>query len=94
MSRRSFARHFKASIGTTPHAWLRNQRLTRAEELLETTTAPIEEIAHRVGYRSAAVLREQFASRRGIPSRDYRRNFASSGIHSVDRTARRPARAR
>ncbi|MDL4817281.1 GlxA family transcriptional regulator [Actinomadura opuntiae] len=76
MSRRSFARRFKAATGATPHAWLRTQRLDLAEELLETTDLPVEEIARRVGYRDAAVLREQFILRRGVPPRTYRRTFA------------------
>jgi len=75
MSRRSFVRHFKAATGATPHAWLLGQRISRAEELLETTSLPIEQIAGQVGYRSAAVFRQQFTagavSRRattGVPS--------------------------
>jgi transcriptional regulator GlxA family with amidase domain len=80
MSRRSFARHFKAATGATPHAWLLSQRLIRAEELLETTTLPIEQIAGQVGYRSAAVFREQFTARRGIPPRDYRRTFHQTAL--------------
>ncbi|MGW0752298.1 GlxA family transcriptional regulator [Streptomyces sp. NPDC002587] len=75
MSKRSFARRFAAATGTTPHAWLVNLRLSRAEELLETTDLPVEEIARTVGYRSAAVLREQFVRRRGVPPRSYRRSF-------------------
>lgn len=78
MSKRSFARRFTAATGTTPHAWLRGLRLTSAEELLETTDLPVEEIARRVGYGSAAVLREQFVRRRGVPPRSYRRAFTSS----------------
>lgn len=75
MSPRSFARRFRAATGATPHAWLLAQRLNRAEELLETTELPVEEVARRVGYGSAAVLREQFVLRRGVPPRDYRRTF-------------------
>ncbi|MER6300017.1 helix-turn-helix domain-containing protein [Kitasatospora sp. NPDC001539] len=78
MSKRSFARRFTAATGTTPHAWLRSLRLSRAEELLETTDLPVEEIAHRVGYASAAVLREQFVRRRGVPPRSYRRAFTNT----------------
>jgi transcriptional regulator GlxA family with amidase domain len=74
-SSRSFARHFKAVTGTTPHAWLLAQRLHRAEELLETSDVPVEEIARIVGFGSAASLREQFVRRRGISPRDYRRVF-------------------
>ncbi|MFE2407663.1 GlxA family transcriptional regulator [Kitasatospora sp. NPDC059408] len=78
MSKRSFARRFTAATGTTPHAWLRSLRLSRAEELLETTDLPVEEVARRVGYGSAAVLREQFVRRRGVPPRSYRRAFTST----------------
>lgn len=79
MSPRSFARRFKAATGATPHAWLLAQRLNLAEELLETTELPVEEVARRVGYGSAAVLREQFVLRRGVPPRDYRRAFHRNG---------------
>jgi transcriptional regulator GlxA family with amidase domain len=82
MSRRSFVRHFKAATGATPHAWLLSQRLSRAEELLETTTLPIEQIAGRVGYRSAAVFREQFTARRGVPPRA-RKPGASGALISL-----------
>ncbi|MFD9907660.1 GlxA family transcriptional regulator [Streptomyces sp. NPDC059063] len=78
MSKRSFARRFTAATGTTPGAWLRSLRLSGAEELLETTDLPVEEIAHRVGYGSAAVLREQFVRRRGVPPRSYRRSFTNA----------------
>lgn len=76
MSRRSFARRFTAATGTTPHAWLLGLRLSSAEELLETTDLPVEEIARRVGFGSAAVLRAQFVRRRGVPPRSYRRSFS------------------
>ena len=76
INRRSFVRHFKAATGATPHAWLLSQRLSLAQELLETTSLPIEQIAERVGYRSSAVFREQFTARRGVAPRDYRRTFS------------------
>jgi transcriptional regulator GlxA family with amidase domain len=37
---------------------------------------PIEQIAERVGFRSAAVFREQFAARRGVAPRAWRRTFS------------------
>jgi transcriptional regulator GlxA family with amidase domain len=77
MSPRSFARHFKAATGATPHSWLLGQRLARAEELLETGTLPIEDVARMSGFGTAAALREQFVRRRGVPPRDYRRTFAT-----------------
>ncbi|KAB2343801.1 GlxA family transcriptional regulator [Actinomadura rudentiformis] len=75
MSPRTFARRFKTATGTTPHAWLLNQRLNRVEELLETTDLSIQEIANETGYRNTTVLREQFIKRRGMPPRVYRSSF-------------------
>jgi transcriptional regulator GlxA family with amidase domain len=77
MSQRSFARRFAAATGSTPHAWVLSQRLHRAEELLETADLSIEEVARRVGFGTAATLREQFVRRRGVPPREYRKTFAS-----------------
>jgi transcriptional regulator GlxA family with amidase domain len=75
MSPRTFARRFRTATGTTPHAWLREQRLDRVEELLETTDLPIQKIAHQVGFHSDGVLRDHFIKRHGIPPRTYRHIF-------------------
>jgi transcriptional regulator GlxA family with amidase domain len=86
MSPRSFARRFKATTGTTPHAWLLGQRLAAAEGLLEGSDAPVEEIARLVGFGTAAGLREQFTRRRGVSPRAYRQTFraaASAGTAPV-----------
>src|SRR5215211_2707637 len=75
MSPRSFARRFKTTTGTTPHAWLLGRRLAAAEALLEESDAPVEEVARLVGFGTAAGLREQFARRRGVSPRAYRQTF-------------------
>src|SRR3712207_5892458 len=75
MSPRTFARRFKATTGTTPHAWLLAQRLAAAEALLEGSDAPVEEIARLVGFGTAAGFREQFTRRRGVSPRAYRQTF-------------------
>jgi transcriptional regulator GlxA family with amidase domain len=75
MSPRSFARRFRATTGTTPHAWLLGRRLAAAEGLLEETDAPVEEVARLVGFGTAAGLREQFTRRRGVSPRAYRQTF-------------------
>jgi transcriptional regulator GlxA family with amidase domain len=78
MSPRSFARRFKATTGTTPHAWLLDRRLAAAEALLEDSDAPVEEIARLVGFGTAAGLRDQFARRRGVSPRAYRQTFRAA----------------
>ncbi|MFI6299949.1 helix-turn-helix domain-containing protein [Nonomuraea sp. NPDC050790] len=77
MSRRTFARRFRAATGGSPQAWLRDQRLNLAEDLLVTTDLPIEEVARRTGYGSAALLRERFVERRKISPREYRRTWST-----------------
>jgi transcriptional regulator GlxA family with amidase domain len=78
MSPRSFARRFKATTGTTPHAWLLGQRLAAAEALLEESDASVEEVARLVGFGTAAGLREQFQRRRGVSPRAYRQTFRAA----------------
>lgn len=56
-SERSFARHFRAQTGTSPHRWLLAQRVLHARGLLETTDLPVEEVARRCGFGTAASLR-------------------------------------
>jgi len=80
MSPRSFARHFRAATGTTPHAWVVSQRMARAEELLEAGDLPVEEVARLAGFGTAAALRMQFARHRGVPPRSYRRAFRRTNL--------------
>jgi transcriptional regulator GlxA family with amidase domain len=78
MSPRTFARRFRAETGTTPHAWLTQQRVLRAEELLETSDRPVEWIAGEVGFGTAAMLRHHFTKVRSVSPQQYRRMFSSS----------------
>ncbi|MBM7806087.1 transcriptional regulator GlxA family with amidase domain [Geodermatophilus bullaregiensis] len=80
MSPRSFARRFKATTGTTPHAWLLGQRLAAAETLLEDSDASVEEVARLVGFGTAAGFREQFVRRRGVSPRAYRQTFRTGAV--------------
>jgi transcriptional regulator GlxA family with amidase domain len=75
MSERTFARRFAAETGTTPHKWLIQQRILAARSLLEESDLPVEQIAARVGFNSAVVLREHFRRTVGVSPTDYRRRF-------------------
>jgi transcriptional regulator GlxA family with amidase domain len=78
MSPHTFSRRFKATTGTTPHAWLLAQRLAAAEALLEGSDAPVEEVARLVGFGTAAGFRDQFTRRRGVSPRAYRQTFRAA----------------
>ena len=72
MSRRTFARRFAATTGTTPYQWLLRQRLQRAQRLLETTDLPIGVVAraqrHGHGDQPAQALRGRGADHpAGLP---------------------------
>ncbi len=76
MSDRTFARRFSAETGTTPHRWLTQQRILAARSLLEESDLGVEQIATRVGFNSAVVMREHFRREIGLAPVDYRRRFA------------------
>jgi transcriptional regulator GlxA family with amidase domain len=75
MSPRTFARRFRAVTGTTPHQWLLSQRILFAQRMLETGDDPIELIASRAGFGSAANLRHHFAREVSASPLAYRRTF-------------------
>ncbi len=75
MSPRTFARHFKAATGTTPHRRLLYQRLQLAEELPERTALPADAVASRAGFGSGDTPRHHFSVRRGVGPSAHRRTF-------------------
>ncbi len=83
MSSRSFARHFRAATGSSPHAWLLAQRVTRAQHLLETTDLSVDEVARRSGLGTATTLRHHFARRVGTSPQAYRRTFRGGRLAPV-----------
>lgn len=59
-SRAKFARRFAARVGETPVAYLTRWRMCLAAKLLSETELPLDEIASRVGYETAAALSKAF----------------------------------
>lgn len=54
MSVSFFINQFKKAYGTTPHRYLTGIRLTRAKELLDTTSDAVESVAYACGFGSAS----------------------------------------
>lgn len=75
VSVRSLHRHLTTTTGSAPGAWLIQQRVSRACELLESTNHSIDEVAHIVGFGSGATLRQHFRHGLGVSPSDYRRQF-------------------
>ncbi|MGH3240365.1 MAG: GlxA family transcriptional regulator, partial [Spirillospora sp.] len=75
MSERTFARRFTRLTGATPHRWLLHQRLLLAQHLLETSRLPVQAIAERCGFGSAALLRRHFSGYFATTPTGYRQSF-------------------
>src|SRR4051794_13687566 len=78
VSERTFARRFRAETGTTPLQWLLRRRVLEAERLLEGTDLPVEDVATRCGFGTAASLREHFGRANATTPTAYRSAFRGS----------------
>jgi AraC family transcriptional activator FtrA len=77
MSARTFARHFQAEVGTTPHQWVTHQRLLAAQQRLEMTNESVDRIAEAVGIRTAATFRHHFRRRFRMSPTAHRKRFST-----------------
>jgi transcriptional regulator GlxA family with amidase domain len=75
-SERTFNRRFRQETGTTPLRWLHAQRVDHARRLLEASDLPVETVAQRCGFGSAAILRQHFRRATSTTPTAYRRTFA------------------
>jgi transcriptional regulator GlxA family with amidase domain len=75
MSRRTFTRHFRAEVGQSPGQWLTQQRVDLARHLLEHSELPVDRIAERSGFGTAASLRQHLHRAIAVSPNAYRRTF-------------------
>jgi transcriptional regulator GlxA family with amidase domain len=75
VSPRTFARRFRDETGTTPLQWLLTRRVQEARRLLEQTDLPIDAVAWRAGFGTAASLRDHFRRITATTPTAYRRSF-------------------
>ncbi|NIB41684.1 helix-turn-helix domain-containing protein [Pseudomaricurvus alkylphenolicus] len=79
MSRRTFDRHFRASLGMSPKEWITRQRLNLAQNLLAAGDESMETIAQRAGFETAMNMRHHFRKVFGISPSQYQAQFAEQG---------------
>jgi transcriptional regulator GlxA family with amidase domain len=87
MSSRTLIRRFREQTGTTPMQWLTRYRLHRAQQLLEMTDVPVEQVGTMAGFASATTFRERFKDIVGVSPWAYRRAFQSRRYGPVDSEA-------
>jgi AraC family transcriptional regulator, transcriptional activator FtrA len=75
LSARQLARRMRAETGLSPLGWLHQQRITRAQDLLERTEASVGQIAVRCGMGTATTLRRHFHRAVGVSPTAYRTAF-------------------
>jgi AraC-like DNA-binding protein len=69
---------FRAELDTSPHAWLRDMRLSRARAWLAETTRPIAEIALAAGFSDQSALTRALRDATGMTPGAYRRGYSAS----------------
>ncbi|MER5453954.1 helix-turn-helix domain-containing protein [Micromonospora sp. NPDC002389] len=79
MSPRTYLRHFARATGTSPIRWLIDQRIRSSLALLETSDAPVTEIAAAVGFDTSVTYRHHFARAMRTSPSAYRRAFRADG---------------
>ena len=75
MSVRTFTRRFRAATGAAPIEWLIRLRVRRAQDLLETTGASIDQIADIAGFGAPETLRHHFRKVVGTSPSVWRNSF-------------------
>jgi transcriptional regulator GlxA family with amidase domain len=78
MSQRTFARRFHDEVGLSPGRWLIQQRVARAQHLLESSDLTVDQIAGRVGFATGASLRQHLNAAIGVSPQAYRRTFQTA----------------
>jgi transcriptional regulator GlxA family with amidase domain len=68
-----FARAFKASMGVSPHAYIINQRLERAREMMLATREPLCAIALACGFADQTHMTRLFTRHKGRSPAAWRR---------------------
>ena len=72
LSKFYFARAFKQSVGMTPHEYVVQCRVRRAQELLASTDLPLSEIAVAVGFADQSHCARRFREHVGMTPSRYR----------------------
>ena len=75
MSARTFSRRFREETGQSPGAWIRERRIDRARELLESRDLSVDEVARRSGLGTGGNLRHHLRRGVGMSPTSYRKTY-------------------
>lgn len=87
MSRSTFFERFARIVGMRPMEYLQTWRMALAKDLLSAGTVPLDEVAQRIGYRSASTFSTAFSRHVGMPPGRYMRRAGFSDPATADHFA-------
>lgn len=79
MSRSLFARRFHKIIGKPPLEYMIDWRMAIAKDALAHGSSTMEQVAERIGYRSASAFSAGFSKRFGYPPKDFSKGLSAQG---------------
>jgi transcriptional regulator GlxA family with amidase domain len=82
LSDRQLSRVFKSELGITPADHVEVVRVEAARRLLETTTAPVEQVARLAGFGTTETMQRTFRRRLGTTPTTYRLHFDDASSHA------------
>jgi AraC-like DNA-binding protein len=84
ISQGHLTRSFKATTGWQIHAYISSERFNTAKRLLSTAELSCEEVAARLGFKSAAYFSTAFRRATGATPSEFRRNALSENTASQE----------
>ena len=75
LSKPHFQRLFKNKVGVSPIAWLRERRLEKACELLESEFLNIQQIGITIGMSDDSHFTRDFKRKYGVTPSEYRKQY-------------------
>lgn len=67
----TFRRDFKEQFQTTPKKWLKEKRIKKAVQLLDSTSVSVTEVAYEVGYENISYFIKEFKGLVGLTPKQY-----------------------
>ena len=83
LSTSHFCRAFKTSFSASPHAYIVQQRVQRAQEIMSTTGSPLSQIALDCGFADQAHLSRVFRRLTGLTPNAWRRACAQGALRAA-----------
>lgn len=83
VSRATLVRRFRDVVGAAPMAYLTEQRMRRAGDLLATTTTSVESVGRRVGYPQPFAFSAAFRRHTGRSPSQHRAVARGTGVRGA-----------